>query len=158
MRPVVRTMTRGRAASRQPLSGAMPGRPYPIEMPEWVRPLGHVGGVSARGRAIFLAGQIGWDAAAQLVSTDLVGQVRQALQNIVQLLERAAAGPEHITRMTWYVVCADEYQRSLPEIALAYSELIGREFPPMTTVAVISLMHAGARVAIDVTAVIDDSA
>lgn len=157
MRPFARTMSRGRAAPRQPLSGVMPGRPHPIAMPEWIRPLGHVGGVSARGRLIFLAGQLGWDASAQLVSTELVGQVRQALQNIVQLLDRAGAGPEHITRMTWYLDCQDEYQRSLPEIALAYSELIGREFPPMTTVAVSSLVHGDARVAIDVTAVVDDT-
>jgi enamine deaminase RidA (YjgF/YER057c/UK114 family) len=126
-----------------------------IAIPGWVRPIGHVGGVVARGRHIFLAGQLGWDAQAHFAATDLVGQVRQALSNIVTLLARAGAGPEHITRMTWYLTDKHEYQRRLPAIALAYAELIGREFPPLTAVAVASLMHDEALVEIDLTAVVD---
>lgn len=129
-----------------------------IEVPGWVRPLGYVGGITARGRHIFLSGQLGWDDQARLVAHELVGQVRQALRNIVALLARAGAGPEHITRMTWFVTDKREYQRQLPAIALAYSEEIGRQFPPMTAVAVDSLMHDGALVEIEVTAVVEDHA
>ena len=129
-----------------------------IEVPEWVRPLGHVGGMTARGRHIFLAGQLGWDDRSRFVERGLVGQVRQALANIVLLLRRAGAGPEHITRMTWYLTDKREYQRQLPAIAMTYSEQIGREFPPMTTVAVESLMHDEALVEIEVTAVVEDHA
>ena len=127
-----------------------------IATPGWVRPIGHVGGVVARGRHIFLAGQVGWDEQAQFTTTDLVGQVRQTLSNIVTLLAQAGAGPEHVTRMTWYLVDKADYQRRLPEIALAYAELFGRQFPPMTAVAVHSLMHDEALVEIDLTAVVDD--
>lgn len=127
-------------------------------MPEWLRPLGHVGGVSARGRLVFLAGQLGWDEQARIVGPDLLAQVRQALRNVVSLLERAGAAPQHITHMTWYLTRPDEYERQLPAIALAYSEVIGREFPPMTTVAVSSLLCGDACIAIDATAVVDDGA
>ena len=129
-----------------------------IEVPGWSRPLGHVGGVCARGRHIFLAGQLGWDAQSRFVARDLVGQIRQALCNVVTLLARAGAGPEHITRMTWFVTSKQEYQRQLPAIARIYCEEIGREFPPLTAVAVESLMHDEALVEIEVTAVVDDQA
>jgi len=129
-----------------------------IDVPGWVRPLGHVGGVTASGRHIFLAGQLGWDDRACFVARELVGQVRQALVNIVTLLARAGAGPQHITRMTWYVTDKREYQRQMPAIARVYSEQIGAEFPPMTAVAVESLMYDEALVEIEVTAVVDDVA
>lgn len=145
-------------ASADPLGPRAGGRPQPIEMPEWLRPLGHVGGVSARGRLVFLAGQLGWDERSRIVGPDLVSQARQALRNVVSLLERAGAAPQHITHMTWYLTRPDEYERQLPAIAIAYSELIGREFPPMTTVAVNSLMCADACIAIDATAVVGDDA
>lgn len=147
-----------RSASTDHADARTGGRPQPIEMPEWLRPLGHVGGVSARGRMVFLAGQIGWDEQSRIVGPDLVSQARQALRNIVSLLERAGAAPRHITHMTWYLTRPDEYERQLPAIALAYNELIGREFPPMTTVGVSSLMSADACIAIDVTAVVGDDA
>jgi enamine deaminase RidA (YjgF/YER057c/UK114 family) len=134
----------------------MKGRERLIEAPGWVRPLGHVEGMVARGRHIFLAGQLGWDEQSKFASHHLVGQVRQALANIVHLLRRAGAGPEHVTRMTWFLVDRQQYERCLPEIALAYSELFGREFPPMTTVAVLSLMHDEALIEMEVTAVVDD--
>lgn len=136
----------------------MKGRDRLIEAPEWVRPLGHVEGMVARGRTIYLAGQVGWDAQSRFAEGGLTGQVRQALSNVLHLLRRANAGPEHITRMTWFVVGKQDYERSLPEIALVYAELFGREFPPMTAVAVQSLMHDGALVEMEVTAVVDDDA
>lgn len=119
----------------------------------WVRPLGYSNGVEARGRHIFLAGQVGWDERAVITAADLVGQVRQALTNIATLLSEAGAGPEHITRMTWYLVDKQDYLRHLPEIGLVYRELIGHQFPPLTAVQVQSLMEDGALVEIEVTAV-----
>lgn len=127
-----------------------------IEVPGWIRPIGHVGGVTARGRHIFLGGQVGWDREGRFAATDLVAQVEQALENIVQLLRHTGAGPEHITRMTWYVTDKRAYQQALPAIAVSYCQKIGREFPPMTTVAVASLMHDEALVEIEVSAVVGD--
>ncbi len=128
-----------------------------LQPPGWLRPLGHANGVQARGRQIFLAGQIGWNDQAVMAASDLVGQVRQALENITALLAEAGAGPEHITRMTWYLVDKRDYLRQLPEIGLVYREVIGHQFPPMTAVQVRSLIEDDAKVEIEVTAVIDDS-
>ena len=122
----------------------------------WLRPLGHSNGVEARGRQIFLAGQVGWNEHSVMTSRDLVGQVRQALVNIATLLAEAQAGPEHITRMTWYLVDKHDYLRHLPEIGRVYREVIGRQFPPMTALQVQSLMEDDALVEIEVTAVASD--
>lgn len=127
-----------------------------VAVPEWVRPLGHVDGMMARGRTVYLAGQVGWDERCVFMQHDLVGQLRQALSNVLRLLQRAGAGPEHITRMTWYLADKRDYQQKLPVIARVYYELIGAEFPPLTAVAVNSLMHDEALIEMEVTAVIDD--
>ncbi len=119
----------------------------------WVRPLGYSSGVEARGRHIFLAGQVGWNEQAVIACADLVGQVRQALTNIATLLAEASAGPEHITRMTWYLVDKQDYLLHLPQIGLVYREVIGHQFPPLTAVQVQSLMQDKALVEIEVTAV-----
>jgi len=119
----------------------------------WVRPLGYSSGVEARGRHIFLAGQVGWNEQAVIACADLVGQVRQALTNIATLLAEASAGPEHITRMTWYLVDKQDYLLHLPQIGLVYREVIGHQFPPLTAVQVQSLMEDRALVEIEVTAV-----
>jgi len=119
----------------------------------WLRPLGYSSGVEARGRHIFLAGQVGWNEQAVIACGDLVGQVRQALTNIATLLAEAGAGPEHITRMTWYLVDKQDYLLHLPQIGLVYREVIGHQFPPLTAVQVQSLMEDKALVEIEVTAV-----
>ena len=119
----------------------------------WLRPLGYSSGVEARGRHIFLAGQVGWNEQAVIANSDLVGQVRQALTNIATLLAEAGAGPEHITRMTWYLVDKQDYLLHLPQIGLVYREVIGHQFPPLTAVQVQSLMEDKALVEIEVTAV-----
>ena len=122
----------------------------------WLRPLGYSNGVEARGRHIFLAGQVGWNDRGVIESRDLVGQVRQALTNVATLLAEAGAGPQHITRMTWYLVDKENYLQQLPAIGLVYQEVIGRQFPPFTAVHVLSLMEDHALVEIEVTAVAVD--
>ena len=87
--------------------------------PGWPRPRGYANGVSARGRTIYVAGMIGWDAQGVFHTDDMAGQVRQALVNIVEVLREGGARPEHIVRMTWYVVDRDEYLRELPAIGEA---------------------------------------
>ena len=127
-----------------------------IDVPGWVRPLGHVGGVTASGRHIFLAGQLGWDDRACFVARELVGQVRQALVNIVTLLARAGAGPQHITRMTWYVTDKREYLAASREVGQAFREIIGSFNAAMTAVEVTALMEDRAKVEIECTAVLPD--
>jgi enamine deaminase RidA (YjgF/YER057c/UK114 family) len=124
----------------------------------WPRPKGYANGVVARGRQVYLAGQIGWDETGRFPDQSLAGQVRQALQNIVVLLTEAGAGPEHLVRLTWYVTSRDEYLTQLADIGAAYRSVLGKNFPAMSVVQVTALVEAAAKVEIEATAVIPDSA
>jgi enamine deaminase RidA (YjgF/YER057c/UK114 family) len=127
-----------------------------LQPPDWVRPRGYSNGVVAKGRSVYLSGMIGWDGQGQFHSDDFAAQVRQALQNIVEVLAQADARPEHIVRMTWYVIDKKEYVAAYPEIGVAYRELIGPHYPSMTAVQVAGLIEDRARVEIEVTAMVPD--
>jgi enamine deaminase RidA (YjgF/YER057c/UK114 family) len=120
----------------------------------WARPRGYANGVAAEGRQVFIAGQVGWNAAQRFESRDLAGQVRQTLQNIVAVLTEAGGRPEHITRMTWYLLDKRDYIAQAGPIGAAYRDVIGRHFPAMTAVQVSGLIEDAALVEIEVTAVI----
>ena len=122
----------------------------------WAEPRGYANGVLATGRQVFVAGQIGWDAAGVFESDDLVLQVRQALANVVAVLAEAGAQPAHIVRMTWYVTDKREYLARGRDIGRAYRELIGDYCVAMSAVQVTALMEDRAKVEIEVTAVIPD--
>ncbi len=124
--------------------------------PGWPRPKGYANGVAAKGRMVFVAGMIGWDAEGVFHTDDLVGQVRQALSNIRAVLDEAGARPEHIVRMTWYVTDKREYIAHLREIGAAFRELIGSYNAAMTAVEVSALIEDRAKVEIEATAVIPD--
>ena len=124
--------------------------------PGWPRPRGYANGVSARGRMIFVAGMIGWDAQGVFHTDDLAGQVRQALANVVEVLKEGGARPEHIVRMTWYVTDKKEYVAAYPEIGKAFRELIGSFNMAMTAVEVAALVEDRAKVEIEVTALVPD--
>ena len=110
----------------------------------------------ARGQMVFVSGMVGWDEHGNLVAAGFVNQARQALQNVVTVLKEAGAHPKHIVRMNWYVVDRDEYLDSLKRLGQAYREVIGPYYPAMTAVEVGRLVEEGARVEIEVTAVIPD--
>ena len=120
----------------------------------WMRPKGYSNGIAAAGRMIFVAGQVGWDAQETFRTDDLVGQVRQSLTNIVAILAEAGARPEHIVRMNWYLADKDEYNARLDEIGAVYRDLIGRHFPAMTALQVAGFVEHGAKIEIEVTAMI----
>ena len=119
----------------------------------WPRPNGYSNGMSAEGRQVFVAGQVGWDEQRQFAET-LGEQVRQTLRNIVAVLKEADARPEHLVRLTWYVTSREEYYAELPRIGAAYREIIGRHYPTMAVVQVVALMEAQAKVEIEATAVV----
>jgi enamine deaminase RidA (YjgF/YER057c/UK114 family) len=130
---------------------------HTILQPEgWAKPAGYANGIAARGRFVFVGGQIGWNRQAQFETDDLVGQVRQTLQNIVEVLAAAGAGPQHLTSMTWYLTDKAEYLANLKQIGRAYREAIGRHFPAMAAVQVTALIEDRAKVEIQATAVIPD--
>ena len=125
-----------------------------LQPAHWARPKGYANGVAAQGQQIFVAGMIGWDAQGQFHTDDLVGQVRQALQNVVEVLAAAGAQPAHITRMTWYLTDKREYLARGREIGAAFRELVGDFGIAMTAVQVVALIEDRAQVEIEVTAVV----
>jgi enamine deaminase RidA (YjgF/YER057c/UK114 family) len=130
---------------------------HDVLQPEgWAAPRGYANGIAARGRQVYVAGQVGWDAQGRFTSDSFIDQVRQALLNIVAVLAAAGAGPEHLVRLTWYVTSRDEYLAALPELGRVYREVLGRNFPAMAAVQVLALMEARAKVEIEATAVIPD--
>ena len=122
----------------------------------WPRPKGYAKGVSARGRMVFVAGMIGWDAQGVFHSDDFAGQARQALENVVAVLREGGARPEHIVPMTWYVTDRREYLAAAREIGRAWRELIGSYNAAMTAVEVKALLEDRAKVEIEATAVVPD--
>ena len=127
-----------------------------LQPPGWPRPRGYSNGVSvpASGTLVFVAGQIGWAPDGSFPASDLVGQARVALQNVLAVLAEAGGGPEHVVRMTWYVVDRADYLASAAEIGAVYRDLMGRVYPAMSAVEVSALMEAEAKVEIEVTAVV----
>jgi enamine deaminase RidA (YjgF/YER057c/UK114 family) len=124
----------------------------------WPRPRGYANGVSAQGRMVFVAGQIGWDEHGRLAGKDLVSQARQALRNIVTILAEDSGRPEHLVRLTWFIVDRDEYLASAGALGEAYRGVVGAHYPAMSVVEVTALMEAGAVVEIEATAVVPDPA
>ena len=121
---------------------------------QWPRPNGYSNGIAVTGRQVFVAGQVGWDAEGRFNSTRLADQVKQALRNVCSVLAEAAAGPEHIVRLTWYLTSREEYLSDLGSIGAAYRDVMGKNFPVMSVVQVVALMEAEAKVEIEATAVV----
>jgi enamine deaminase RidA (YjgF/YER057c/UK114 family) len=129
-----------------------------ILQPEgWPRPRGYANGVVAEGKVVYVAGQVGWNAAGEFQTDDFAGQVRQALRNIVAVLAEAGATPRHITRLTWYVTDKLEYRAALKDVGRVYGEEIGDHYPAMTLIEVAGLLEDRAKVEIEATAVIPTS-
>jgi enamine deaminase RidA (YjgF/YER057c/UK114 family) len=136
----------------------LPHAPAPntvLNPPGWPQPKGYANGIKARGEMVFTGGMIGWDESGKFPQ-GLVAQTRQALKNIAAVLAEGGAGPEHIVRMTWYVVDIEEYRSALTQIGAAYREIMGRHFPAMALVEVKALVERQAQVEIEATAVIPD--
>lgn len=127
-----------------------------LQPPDWPRPKGYANGVVAKGNLVFVSGVVGWNAQREFASNDFVPQLRQALLNIVEILRQAKAQPEHIARMTWYVLDKNEYVAAMKEMGAIYREIIGGHYPAMTVVEVSGLVEANARLEIEVTAVVPD--
>lgn len=128
--------------------------PRPLLPEGWPRPSGYSNAMLAEGRQIYVAGVIGWDAHGKFHSDDFIDQLRQVLQNTVDILRSGGAGPEHIVRMTWYVTDRDEYNAQLRDVGRTYREVIGKHFPAMAVVQVVGLMEPQAKIEIETTAVV----
>jgi enamine deaminase RidA (YjgF/YER057c/UK114 family) len=120
----------------------------------WPTPKGYANGIAASGRTIYVGGQIGWDETGRFTAEDLVGQTRQILKNIVAVLKAGGAGPRHLVRLTWYVTDIAAYRAHQRELGQAYRDEMGRFYPAMSLVQVVSLAEPRAVVEIEATAVI----
>lgn len=125
-----------------------------LQPPAWALPRGYSQGIVASGKLVFISGQIGWDEQGRFQATDFVAQTRQALHNILAILAEADGRPEHIVRLTWYVVDKREYLACSKELGQVYRAVMGQHYPAMTVVQVTALVEDQACVEIEATAVI----
>jgi enamine deaminase RidA (YjgF/YER057c/UK114 family) len=147
------SVSKAKAAEAVSTDPANAGRPQVLQPGGWPRPKGYSNGMMAEGRLVLTGGVVGWDTTGQF-ATGFAAQVRQTLQNIVTILHEGGAGPEHLMRLTWYVVDMEEYLSNLTAIGQAYREIIGAHYPTMALVQVVRLVEPSARVEIEATAVI----
>ena len=127
-----------------------------LQPPGWARPKGFSNGIACRGTLVFISGQVGWTGQGEWKERSFAGQFRQALQNILEVLAQAKGKPEHIVRLTWYVLDKQEYRSSLKAVGAAYRELMGRHYPTMAVVQVSALVEDEARLEIEATAVLPE--
>jgi len=126
-----------------------------LQPPGWVKPKGFSNGIAVKGgTTVFVAGQVAFNSRGVFEEKTFAGQFRQTLKNTVAVLAEAGAQPEHIVRMTWYILDKEEYLGAIKEVGAAYRELIGRHYPAMAVVQVVALMEDEAKVEIETTAVI----
>jgi enamine deaminase RidA (YjgF/YER057c/UK114 family) len=124
----------------------------------WAPPSGYANGIAARGRLVFVAGQVGWNPATCAFETDdLAAQTEQALRNVAAVLAAAGAAPEHVVRMTWYLTDRAAYLAARREIGRAWREVMGRHYPAMAAVVVSALIEGRAKIEIEATAVVPES-
>jgi len=121
----------------------------------WPVPRGYANGMAGRGRVVLVGGQVGWDSQGRF-APDFTSQMQQALRNILAVVAEAGGGPEHVARLTWFIVDMEEYRASLQGLGLAYRAVMGHHFPAMTLVQVGALVEPEARVEIEATALVPD--
>jgi enamine deaminase RidA (YjgF/YER057c/UK114 family) len=127
-----------------------------LQPPSWARAKGFSNGIVASGKMVFIAGQVGWTGQGEWKEKSFAGQFRQTIRNILDVLAEAKGKPEHIVRLTWYVLDRDEYLASLKEVGAAYRELMGRHYPTMAVVQVSGLVEREAKLEIEATAVLPE--
>ena len=130
-----------------------------LQPPGWAKPRGFSNGIAVKGgTTVFVAGQIAFNSKGVIEEKSFSGQFRQTLQNTIAVLAEAGAKPEHIVRMTWYILDKKEYLGAIREVGAAYRELIGRHYPAMAVVQVSGLVEDEARLEIETTAVVPEQA
>lgn len=125
-----------------------------INPPGWPRPSGYANGILAEGCFLAISGQIGWNERGELAGPDFLTQALQALRNVVAVVRAAGGQPDHLVRLTWYVVDLNDYRAALSALGRGYRDVVGDHYPAMALVQVAGLLEAGARVEIEATAVV----
>lgn len=131
--------------------------PLPVQPRDWPRPRGYSNAMTASGRVVAVAGQVGWNPVTERIETaDFCTQVRLALANIATVLAAAGAAPGQVVRLTWYITDRAEYLANRVAVGAVYRELFGTHYPAMTLVVVRELLEEGAKVEIEATAVVPE--
>lgn len=126
-----------------------------LQPPAWAKPRGFANGIAVKGgTTVYIAGQVGFTGQGEWQEKGFAGQFRQAMRNILEVLAQAGGKPEHLVRLTWYVLDKAEYLASLKEVGAAYRDLMGKHYPVMAVVQVSALVEDAARLEIEATAVI----
>ena len=120
----------------------------------WAPPIGYANGIAARGTVVFVAGQVGWDAAQKFQSEELAPQFEQALKNVLAVLAEAGGRPEHVCRMTAYCCDKPAYLAARPQLGRIWRSLMGRHFPAMSMIFVSDLLDSPGKVELEATAVV----
>ena len=127
--------------------------PHTIIQPAgWTAAKGYANGMLTDDGLLFIGGQIGWNAQQVFETHDFIGQMKQALQNIVAVVEAAGGEVSDITRLTWFVIDKKEYVARQKEIGAVYREVLGRHFPAMSMLVVAGLVEDDALIEIEATA------
>ena len=127
-----------------------------LQPPGWARPRGFANGIACSGRLVFIAGQVGWTGQGEWRERGFAGQFRQSIRNILDILAEAGGRPEHVVRLTWYILDKNEYLAAIQEVGAAYRELMGRHYPTMAVLQVSGLIEPQARLEIEATAVVPE--
>jgi len=125
-----------------------------LQPKDWPRPPGFSNGTVAEGRHVFVAGQVGHDQTTGAMADGFAAQVEQALANVLTVLAEAGAGPEHVTKLTWFVTSMAAYREAGRALGDAWKATMGRNFPAITLVEVSGLLAEGAMVEIEAHAVL----
>ena len=127
-----------------------------LQPPGWAPPVGYANGIATRGTVVFVAGQVGWDAAQKFHSADIVPQFEQALKNVLAVLAEAGGRAEHICRITAYCCDKSAYLAARPQLGGIWKTLMGKHFPAMSMIFVSDLLDAPGKIELEATAVIPE--
>lgn len=105
------------------------------------------------GNTLYVAGQVARDINGVLVSpNDAAGQARQVFHNLSKVLEAAGARPEHVVKVTTYLVDPAD-SKVVSEVRL---DFFGTHRPPHTGLIVVGLGSPEVRVEVEVIAVLKE--
>ena len=129
-----------------------------IQPDGWKPAKGYANGVLDDDGTLYVGGQIGWTGQQVFEAHDFIGQMEQALRNIVEVVQAAGGEARDIVRLTWYVTDKKTYLAHQREVGEVYRDVLGRHFPAMTMVVVAGLVEDDALVEIEATAKISPRA
>jgi enamine deaminase RidA (YjgF/YER057c/UK114 family) len=121
------------------------------------KPIGYNHGIKVSGAStlLFLAGQVAWDGAGNLVGEgDFVAQFDKALENLMAVVKESGGSPESVVKLNIYVTDKEKYIASLKQVGQVYRTHMGKHFPAMTLVEVKSLYEPGTLLEIEGLAVL----